>query len=240
MSQETTNSAQARTISAWDPVVRITHWGIALIVVLNGLMTEGGSAFHIWIGYGALTLLILRLAWGLIGTEEARFSAFPISPSGVKAHLAEIRAGETTLHPSHNPLGALMVYALWTVLAVVVTTGVLMAGGPPFPQAITEAQASDAYERMHEGEEHDGAYDDRYEGPYGSTHERADEDEAASDGYGDDASGEDTEENEALEEIHEAAANLLLLLAAIHVGGVAFETRRGGTSLLRRMISGRK
>jgi len=25
----------------WDPIVRVTHWGIALAILLNGLITEG-------------------------------------------------------------------------------------------------------------------------------------------------------------------------------------------------------
>ena len=42
----------------------------------------------------ALALLALRLLWGFIGTEEARFSAFPLSLSGVRAHVAKLLRGE--------------------------------------------------------------------------------------------------------------------------------------------------
>jgi hypothetical protein len=28
----------------WDPSVRITHWGIAAAVILNGLILDGGAA----------------------------------------------------------------------------------------------------------------------------------------------------------------------------------------------------
>jgi cytochrome b len=41
---------------------------------------------------------------------------------------------------------------------------------------------------------------------------------------------------EAAEEIHEAAANLLLILAFVHLGGVVFETRRSGRQVLSSMI----
>jgi cytochrome b len=43
-----------------------------------------------------------------------------------------------------------------------------------------------------------------------------------------------------LEEVHEIAANLLFLLAALHVAGVIFETSRGEHGLVRAMITGRR
>jgi cytochrome b len=43
---------------------------------------------------------------------------------------------------------------------------------------------------------------------------------------------------EAVEELHEAAANLVLILALLHVVGVVFETARGDRGLIRRMTTG--
>jgi cytochrome b len=45
--------------------------------------------------------------------------------------------------------------------------------------------------------------------------------------------------DELIEEIHEFAANLVVLLAALHVAGVLFETSRSGPGLLRAMTFGR-
>jgi cytochrome b len=193
---------------AWDPVVRIVHWGVAAAIVLNGLLTEGGETLHVWIGWAAVAMLALRLLWGLIGPEEARFSAFPPSLSAAREHIDDIRAGRRRPTRSHNPLGALMVYALWGMLAVTTATGIAMEGAP-FPETaslgVTGTQA----------DEHGGA-------------EREDHDEREED------------ENEVLEEVHEAAANILLILAALHVAGVAFESRRFGVDLVRPMIDGRR
>lgn len=100
----------------WDPLVRLTHWTIALVIVLNGILIDGDALAHIWIGYTALGLLALRLLWGLIGPENARFSSFPISLSDASRHIAGLKRGEHKTYRSHNPLGALMVYALWTML----------------------------------------------------------------------------------------------------------------------------
>jgi len=46
--------------------------------------------------------------------------------------------------------------------------------------------------------------------------------------------------SDAVEEVHEVAANLLLLLAALHVGGVALESRLSGVNLVRAMWDGVK
>ena len=64
----------------WDPVVKLTHWSIALAVLANAVFTEEASANHVWVGYGLAAILGLRLLWGLIGPAEARFGAFPPSP----------------------------------------------------------------------------------------------------------------------------------------------------------------
>ena len=52
--------------------------------------------------------------------------------------------------------------------------------------------------------------------------------------------GHEAASTDTVEEIHEAAATLLLVLAALHVGGVALETRLSGRGLVRAMIWGRR
>jgi cytochrome b len=115
----------------WDPIVRITHWAVAAAIVVNRLVTEGGSWAHVWIGLGLAGLLVLRWLWGLIGPVEARFTSFPPSVRGALRHIDDLRSGRHVLHRSHNPLGALMVYALWATMAVVIASGVAMTGFPP-------------------------------------------------------------------------------------------------------------
>jgi cytochrome b len=184
-----------------DPLVRITHWGIAAAVLLNGLILEGGDQPHVLVGYTALSLLALRLVWGLVGTEEARFTAFPPAPGAAFAHIGDILAGRTVRHRSHNPLGALMVYTLWAMLAVVIATGLAMENDV-FPDA-PERHAALAAEVL------PGMVETPVDWDLG-------------DGDHDEDEGE-----ELLEEVHETAANLLLILALVHVGGVVFEMMPG-------------
>jgi cytochrome b len=95
------------------------------------VLTEGGSRLHVWAGWVGLALLVLRLIWGVIGTAEARFSAFPPNPMAALRHLGALACGRVAEHSSHNPAGALMAYALWGTLAVLMATGLYMTGGMP-------------------------------------------------------------------------------------------------------------
>ena len=211
-----TDIASGAAPRVWDPLVRLTHWGVAAAVLLNGLLTEGGEGWHVWIGYAAAGLLGLRLIWGLVGTEEARFSAFPPNLKAARGQLDDLIAWRpATAHRSHNPLGALNVYAMWTALAVVVTTGLIMGGEP------AEAPEFGAAPFLSLAMADEDADDD-------------DDHEAR--GAGEAAGHEDENGEEAMEEIHETAANLLLVLAGLHVAGVAVERRRGDKRLIDRML----
>ncbi len=157
-------------LSRWDPVVKLTHWSVVLAVLANAAITEEGSAAHIWVGYALAAILGLRLLWGLIGPAEARFSAFLPSPRRALAHLREIRRGTVTEHRSHNPLGALMVYAIWSCLLVIIGTGIAMAGLPDTNSQLREPEAAyasaEAYEEAEEregGEHEEGALTEVHE-----------------------------------------------------------------------------
>lgn len=208
----------------WDPVVKLTHWGVVLAVIANALVTEEGSGWHIWVGYGLAALLAVRVLWGVVGPAEARFSAFPPSPRKAVAHLGEIRRGEVVRHRSHNPLGALMAYAIWVTLLVVIGTGIAMAGPPP-------ADPSTVRENGRQGEGmalSSVSLVDLVAPPA-----RADEDEREEEGDEASEGGE-----EIFEEVHELAVNLLYGLIALHLMGVILETRRTGREIVGAMIPG--
>ena len=190
----------------WDPLVRVTHWLIALAVLLNAVLDEGGSALHVWVGWMVLAVLAIRLLWGVIGPAEARFSAFPPAPRAALRHLKTLLRGRPREHRSHNPAGALMVYALWACLALISVTGLVMTDARS-PVTIAEEKAAVAA---------------------GDWSVLASADDRAENG----------EIKEIAEEVHEVLANLLLLLAAVHVAGVAVESRALRRNLLRPMLTG--
>jgi cytochrome b len=193
----------------WDPVVRLTHWGIAVAVLVNALVDEGGSLLHVSIGWVVMALLVLRLIWGALGTAEARFSAFPPNPIKALRHLRQLATGRVRPYPSHNPAGALMAYAFWVTLAVVTVTGLVMTGGAT-PMQVADQQAAVA---------------------------SGDWSALIVDGDGESPDGDNSLRHWA-EEVHEVAANLLLFLAALHVAGVILEGRILRRNLVRPMLLG--
>ncbi|OXE36553.1 MAG: cytochrome B [Phenylobacterium zucineum] len=209
----------------WDSIVKLTHWGIVVAVIGNALVTREGSGWHIWVGYGLAALLALRLLWGFIGPAEARFSAFPPNPTRALRHIGEIRRGEVTRHRSHNPLGALMVYAIWACLLVVIGSGIAMSGPPPAdPNARREHS-----EGMTPGEGRGPVTGPQARGEEVGEREAGEREEGGESGEGEGEGG-------ALGEIHETAVYLLYFLIALHLGGVVFETRRSGREIITAMI----
>lgn len=200
----------------WDPVVKLTHWSIALAVLANAVFTEEGSTNHIWVGYGLAAILGLRLLWGLIGPAEARFTAFPPSPRRAISHVGDVLAGRQAEHRSHNPLGALMVYAIWACLLVIIGSGVAMAGLPNTqPSNRPTAEATSplvALTRDHDEED--------------QGHESSGEGGGHEDGIA--------------EELHESAAKLLYGLILLHIAGVVFESRRQRRNLALAMLPGQR
>lgn len=204
--------APARSRRSWDPVVKITHWSIVTAIIANALVTEEGSGAHIWVGYALAAVFALRLLWGLIGPAEARFSAFPPSLRRALGHLNDIRVGRKEIHRSHNPLGALMVYAIWCVLGLIIASGIAMAGPPSGALSGSADQAGEVSRHLI-AEQGDDEDDDEVKGAEGS--------------------------ESTWEEVHETSVNLLYILIALHIAGTVFETRRSGREILLAMLPGR-
>lgn len=197
--------------SLWDPLVRLTHWGIAFVVLANALVNKGGSLVHVSLGWAVMALLLLRLVWGVLGPHEARFAAFPPNPVAAARHLGQLVAGRVRHSPSHNPAGALMIYAFWATLAAAIVTGLVLTGGATPMQVAAEkaAVASGDWSALI----------------------REDEDE------GDEG---DSPLREMAEEVHGVASNLLLVLAALHVAGVFVEGRAMRRNLVAPMLFGER
>ncbi|WP_319519192.1 cytochrome b/b6 domain-containing protein [uncultured Martelella sp.] len=193
----------------WDPLVRITHWTIAAAIIINGLLSKPGGTIHVWVGWITMSVLVIRLGWGLLGPREARFSAFPPDPRAAIAHLISVIRGKPREYSSHNPAGAMMVYALWAMLAIVIATGLIMTDAKS-PITIAEERAAVA------------------QGDWSALVNTASE--------GD--SGNSLSQSDIVKDVHEAAANLMLILALIHVAGVVVESRALRRNLVRPMIKG--
>ncbi len=107
---------QQNLVKVWDWPLRLFHWGL-LVCVLGCITTikAGGDwmDWHVRFGYGAAGLIVFRLVWGVVGTRYSRFSSFSFTPRETWRYA---RGRSHTYYRGHNPLGALSVFAMLTVL----------------------------------------------------------------------------------------------------------------------------
>lgn len=108
----------------WDLPTRIFHWGLVLCLLGLWYTAESEGEYidlHMKLGYVVIGLLCFRLIWGIIGTRHARFMSFVPTPTKIKAYVKR-----PSDYPGHNPLGALMVFALLALVLVQASTGLFI------------------------------------------------------------------------------------------------------------------
>jgi cytochrome b len=112
------------TIRVWDPVMRVVHWSIACLVITELFNEAGANPWHRYLGYAAGALVILRLAWGIVGTRYARLASIARRATRLVPYVASLksRSGRRPF-AGHNPLGASMALSLWGLILLVVGTG---------------------------------------------------------------------------------------------------------------------
>jgi cytochrome b len=125
--------AEAAGVRVWDLPVRVFHWSIVGLVALSWVSAENGFLkLHLWSGLALLTLVLFRIAWGVVGSTTARFSDFIYRPGRALAYLAAMRRGEHVAHAGHNPAGGWMVIMLLAVLLLQAGTGLFANDGVHF------------------------------------------------------------------------------------------------------------
>jgi cytochrome b len=104
------------------------HWVLVLAIAGCWWTGERGPMeTHALLGYAVLALLLFRLAWGLAGSETARFASFVRGPAAAAAHLRHFfRRGALDRPVGHNPIGGYSVLLLLLVLVVQAVTGLFL------------------------------------------------------------------------------------------------------------------
>lgn len=111
-------------VKVWDGWVRLFHWGTAGCVLVSYLSAKSEAwRLHYLSGYTLLTLVAFRIAWGLVGSENARFRAFLRGPAAALRQLAKLRRVEPDTETTHNPAGAWMVLLLLGLLLAQAVSG---------------------------------------------------------------------------------------------------------------------
>lgn len=133
------SSVDASRPVLWDLPVRFIHWALAACVPAAWWTADQGyMEQHSWIGYSVLVLVATRLAWGLAGSPQARFSDFLRGPRAALAYLRG--AGCDT--PGHNPLGGWSSLAMWLVMLSQAGSGLFNSDGILFDGPLYHAADS--------------------------------------------------------------------------------------------------
>jgi cytochrome b len=119
-----------RPVKVWDGWIRLVHWSIvALLGVSYASIQAGNMRLHYLSGYTVLTLVLFRIAWGLVGSDTARFSRFLRSPLAALRHLGEFGRPEPDREIGHNAAGGWMVLVLLGLLLAQPLTGLFADSG---------------------------------------------------------------------------------------------------------------
>ncbi len=111
----------------WDLPLRIFHWSFAFTILACWYTSEQEGEMverHMQLGYVALTLIVFRILWGVIGPKHARFSQFIPSANTLINYLHPKKVSKAT--PGHNPLGALMVVLMIVLITLQAVSGLFI------------------------------------------------------------------------------------------------------------------
>ncbi len=131
----------------WDWPTRLVHWALALLVPASWITANAFDllALHMVLGYVTLGLVLFRVLWGLAGPRHARFTSFIAGPGTTLRYLRTL--GQRNSRPSagHNPLGALAIVLMLSMLGLQASTGLFasdeLAYFGPWNGAISSSSA---------------------------------------------------------------------------------------------------
>ncbi len=120
----------------YDLPTRVFHWlfaGLFLTAFVIAKTIDDESPFYTWHMLAGLTLsfvVILRIVWGFLGTQHARFSGFALNPLDLFKYFKGIVSGDQRKWAGHNPASSWAAIAMMLMALGLGVTGYLMTSGP--------------------------------------------------------------------------------------------------------------
>jgi len=128
--QEAQSGVSSRVVKSWDLWLRLFHWLLAFLVlflIFSGLTGTGFFNWHKPAGEAVLALLLFRVAWGMLGSSNARLIPLFSGPGNVVSHLSGLADGKVGQYHGHNPAGGWAVLIMLLLLLVQAGTGLFIA-----------------------------------------------------------------------------------------------------------------
>jgi cytochrome b len=202
----------SNVVKVWDAFVRLGHWLLVAGFFVAYFTEDDLLNVHVWAGYLVGVVVFLRIVWGFVGPEHARFTSFAFGPAKVFRYLVGLLRGHAERYLGHSPAGGAMVILLLIGLAATVGSGLTVyaydrGAGPLAPLLVGGTTVSELSEPTTSG--------------------------------ADGRSGREGDE-EFWEEVHEFLANLTLALVGLHIAGVLLASYVHRENLARAMVTGYK
>lgn len=134
-------SETAPSVRVWDPFVRFFHWTLVAAFTVAYLSESEPYWLHVTAGFIVAGLVAVRIVWGFVGPQHARFSDFVYRPSTVFAYLKGLTTGLSKRYLGHSPAGGAMVIALLLALTATTGTGAYMYFAGAADEALAEGSA---------------------------------------------------------------------------------------------------
>lgn len=114
-------------VLVWDLPTRLFHWlTVALVAAAYVTWRLNWMDWHALAGEALLALVLFRVAWGLVGSETARFAGFLAAPRRAVGHFFRLFRREPDEQVGHNPAGGWVILAFLALLLGETLTGVLV------------------------------------------------------------------------------------------------------------------
>jgi cytochrome b len=217
-------SSSTKTVSVWDPLVRIGHWTLVITFFIAYFTEEDFLTQHTWAGYVVGTVVLIRIIWGFIGSKHAKFKDFIYSPSAIFVYLKALISRKPQHYLGHNPAGGVMVLALLLSLSATIYTGMALYAVEKNAGPLAGIVANN-----------DKTLPKTSIIPTAYADEDGDEGENEQENFSVNEADE-----EFWEGLHEFFVNFTLLLIALHIGGVLLSSYVDKENLIKAMLTGRK
>jgi cytochrome b len=110
----------------WNVFIRVLHWLLAGFFVVNYFILDPSSEPHQIIGYLAVSVVFIRLIYGLKTKGFAGFKHVDLSAQSFRAHTQHLLQGNLPINEGHNPFGWLMIFVIFALFTTLATSGFLL------------------------------------------------------------------------------------------------------------------
>lgn len=122
-------------VLVWDLATRLFHWifagGFAAAATLSLVLDDDSPLFpyHAIIGLTLVLMVVMRVAWGLVGTRYARFASFVYGPRSIIEYSRGVLTGRGARHIGHNPGSSVAIFLMLALMLGLGITGFMMGTG---------------------------------------------------------------------------------------------------------------